>query len=67
MVKSVLGIMGGSGLYHLPGLAGERWETIKSPWGAPSDQVLFAEIGGLPIRFLPRHGRGHQVSPTHIN
>ncbi len=67
MVKSVLGIMGGSGLYHLPGLAGERWETIKSPWGAPSDQVLFAEIGGLPIRFLPRHGRGHHVSPTHIN
>ena len=67
MAKSVLGIMGGSGLYHLPGLAGERWESIKSPWGAPSDQVLFAEIGGLPIRFLPRHGRGHQVSPTHIN
>jgi len=67
MVKSVLGIMGGSGLYHLPGLAGERWETIRSPWGGPSDQVLFAEIGGLPIRFLPRHGRGHQVSPTHIN
>ena len=67
MAKSVLGIMGGSGLYHLPGLAGERWETIRSPWGAPSDQVLFAEIGGLPIRFLPRHGRGHQVSPTHIN
>ncbi len=67
MAKSVLGIMGGSGLYHLPGLAGERWETIRSPWGPPSDQVLFAEIGGLPIRFLPRHGRGHQVSPTHIN
>ncbi len=67
MAKSVLGIMGGSGLYHLPGLAGERWETIKSPWGTPSDQVLFAEIAGLPIRFLPRHGRGHQVSPTHIN
>jgi len=67
MAKSVLGIMGGSGLYHLPGLAGERWESIKSPWGAPSDQVLFAEIGGLPIRFLPRHGRGHKVSPTHIN
>lgn len=67
MAKSVLGIMGGSGLYHLPGLAGERWESIKSPWGAPSDEVLFAEIGGLPIRFLPRHGRGHKVSPTHIN
>lgn len=67
MAKSVLGIMGGSGLYHLPGLAGEHWETIESPWGAPSDQVLFAQIGGLPIRFLPRHGRGHKVSPTHIN
>ena len=67
MAKSVLGIMGGSGLYHLPGLAGEHWETIESPWGAPSDQVMFAQIGGLPIRFLPRHGRGHKVSPTHIN
>ena len=67
MTKSVLGIMGGSGLYHLPGLKGERWETIKSPWGEPSDQVLFAEIDGLPVRFLPRHGRGHKVSPTHIN
>lgn len=67
MAKSVLGIMGGSGLYHLPGLKNERWETISSPWGQPSDQVLFAEIDGLPVRFLPRHGRGHRVSPTHIN
>lgn len=67
MAKSVLGIMGGSGLYHLPGLKGERWEKISSPWGEPSDEVLFAEIDGLPVRFLPRHGRGHRVSPTHIN
>ena len=67
MTKSVLGIMGGSGLYHLPGLKGERWEKIASPWGEPSDEVLFAEIDGLPVRFLPRHGRGHRVSPTHIN
>ena len=59
--------MGGSGLYHLPGLVGERWETVTSPWGEPSDQVLFAEFDGLPLRFLPRHGRGHRVSPSHIN
>lgn len=67
MVKSVLGIVGGSGLYDLPGLEGAEWRDVASPWGEPSDQVLFAEIAGLPIRFLPRHGRGHQVSPTHIN
>jgi 5'-methylthioadenosine phosphorylase len=67
MARSVLGIMGGSGLYHLPGLTGERWEKIASPWGEPSDEVLFAEIDGLPVRFLPRHGRGHRVSPSHIN
>ena len=67
MTATVLGIMGGSGLYHLPGLEGARWELVKSPWGQPSDAVLFAEIDGLPLRFLPRHGRGHRVSPSHIN
>ncbi len=67
MTSTVLGIVGGSGLYDLPGLENPRWETIASPWGEPSDQVLFAEIAGLPIRFLPRHGRGHKISPTDIN
>jgi 5'-methylthioadenosine phosphorylase len=67
MTLSVLGIVGGSGLYDMPALANKRWEAIASPWGAPSDQVLFADIGGLPIRFLPRHGRGHKVPPSAIN
>jgi 5'-methylthioadenosine phosphorylase len=67
MTASVLGIIGGSGFYNLPGLSNARWETVTSPWGAPSDQVLFADIDGLPVRFLPRHGRGHKFSPSEIN
>jgi 5'-methylthioadenosine phosphorylase len=67
MTKSVLGIIGGSGLYNLPALANPHWETVTSPWGAPSDELLFAEINGLPIRFLPRHGRGHRIDPSAIN
>ena len=67
MTASVLGIIGGSGFYNLPGLEKARWEKVMTPWGAPSDEILFAEIGGLPIRFLPRHGRGHPVPPSAIN
>ncbi len=67
MSKSVLGIIGGSGFYHLPGLENPRWEKVMTPWGAPSDEILFAEIEGLPVRFLPRHGRGHPVPPSAIN
>jgi 5'-methylthioadenosine phosphorylase len=67
MTKSVLGIVGGSGLYDLPGLEKAEWRRVASPWGDPSDAILFAELGGLPIRFLPRHGRGHRQSPTTIN
>jgi 5'-methylthioadenosine phosphorylase len=67
VTKSVLGIVGGSGFYNLPGIENPHWEKVSSPWGEPSDEILFAEIDGLPFRFLPRHGRGHRVSPTHIN
>jgi 5'-methylthioadenosine phosphorylase len=67
VVKSVLGIVGGSGFYNLPGIENARWEKVSSPWGEPSDEILFAEVDGLPFRFLPRHGRGHRLSPTHIN
>ena len=67
MTASVLGIIGGSGFYNLPGLSNAHWESVTGPWGAPSDQILFADIDGLPIRFLPRHGRGHKISPTDIN
>ena len=67
MTKSVLGIIGGSGLYDIPALKSVHWEAVGSPWGEPSDQILFAEIDGLPIRFLPRHGRGHELPPSAIN
>ena len=71
MTQSILGIIGGSGFYNLPGLDNASWYTVASPWGQPSDQILFAEIAGpdgsLPIRFLPRHGRGHKLSPSGID
>lgn len=67
MTKAVLGIVGGSGFYSLPGLENARWQQVDSPWGTPSDEILFAELAGLPMRFLPRHGRGHKLSPTGIN
>jgi len=67
MTDTVLGIIGGSGFYDLPGLTNANWQNIESPWGRPSDEILFAEIDGLPVRFLPRHGRGHKIPPSDIN
>ncbi|MEZ5852008.1 MAG: S-methyl-5'-thioadenosine phosphorylase [Hyphomicrobiaceae bacterium] len=67
MTRSVLGIVGGSGLYDLPAFENPRWVEIDTPWGQPSDKVLFAEVDGLPVRFLPRHGRGHRIPPSEIN
>jgi 5'-methylthioadenosine phosphorylase len=67
MARTVLGIVGGSGLYDLPGLERTEWRRITSPWGEPSDALLTAEIGGLPLVFLPRHGRGHRIPPSAIN
>ncbi|MFZ1109943.1 MAG: S-methyl-5'-thioadenosine phosphorylase [Rhodomicrobium sp.] len=67
MAKSVLGIIGGSGVYDLPGLENKRKEAVKSPWGEPSSEVFMGEIAGLPIAFIPRHGPGHKQSPTSIN
>jgi len=67
VTASVLGIVGGSGFYNLPGLSNARWERVESPFGRPSDDILFAEMDGLPVRFLPRHGRGHKVPPSAIN
>ena len=63
----MLAIIGGSGIYDIPGLERTRWETVESPFGRPSDQVLVGELAGKPIAFLPRHGRGHRLSPTDIN
>ena len=67
MTKAVLGIIGGSGIYDLPGLQDVREEAIKSPWGEPSSPVRHGTIAGLPIVFLPRHDKGHRLSPSDIN
>ena len=63
----VLGVMGGSGLYEIDGLTDTRWERIETPWGDPSDELLFGRLGEAQLVFLPRHGRGHRYSPTTIN
>ncbi len=67
MAKSVLGIIGGSGIYDLPGLENVREERIASPWGEPSGALRIGEIAGLPVIFLPRHDKGHRLSPSDIN
>jgi 5'-methylthioadenosine phosphorylase len=67
MTKCVLGIIGGSGIYDLPGLANVRHQAVASPWGEPSAQILTGEIAGLPVVFMPRHDRGHRLSPSDIN
>ncbi len=67
MTKAVLGIIGGSGLYDLPGLQNVREERIESPWGEPSSAVRIGDIEGLPIVFMSRHAQGHRFSPTDIN
>ncbi len=63
----MLAIIGGSGLYDLPGLADTRWETVDTPWGAPSDQIFRGRLGSAQLAFLPRHGRGHRIPPSEVN
>jgi 5'-methylthioadenosine phosphorylase len=67
MTQAVLGIIGGSGIYDLPGLEDAREEVIKSPWGEPSASSRRGSMAGLPIVFLPRHDKGHRLSPSDIN
>ena len=67
MTKALVGIIGGSGVYHLPGLEDEREERVSTPWGEPSDALRFGRIGATEAVFLPRHGRGHRLSPCGIN
>ena len=62
-----IGIIGGSGVYDLDGLADTEWRAVASPFGAPSDELLFGTLDGQPLVFLPRHGRGHRVPPSEIN
>jgi 5'-methylthioadenosine phosphorylase len=67
MPKAVLGVIGGSGIYDLPGLEHVREERIASPWGEPSAPLRIGEVAGLPVVFLSRHDRGHRLSPSDIN
>ncbi|MGB2931730.1 MAG: S-methyl-5'-thioadenosine phosphorylase, partial [Methyloceanibacter sp.] len=67
MAKAILGIIGGSGLYDLPGLEKVREKHIDSPWGKPSSPLRIGEIAGLPIVFMSRHDKGHRLSPSDIN
>jgi len=67
MTEPVIGIIGGSGLYDIAGLEEQVWRDVETPWGKPSDALLFGRLDGVRCVFLPRHGRGHKVSPTHLN
>src|SRR6266853_4332605 len=62
-----IGIIGGSGLYHLDGFTKQKWVSVKTPFGAPSVQFLTGDLAGRPVVFLPRHGRGHRILPSERN
>lgn len=63
----VLGVIGGSGLYEIDGLTETRWESVETPFGTPSDDLLHGSLNGQPVVFLPRHGRGHRLPPSGLN
>ena len=67
MARPILGVIGGSGLYDLPGLTGVRRERVITPFGEPSDEYLIGKLGEQEMIFLPRHGKGHRLSPTEVN
>ncbi|MCA0271602.1 MAG: S-methyl-5'-thioadenosine phosphorylase [Proteobacteria bacterium] len=61
-----IGVIGGSGVYQIDGLEGAEWQTVETPWGSPSDQILTGRLHGVDMAFLPRHGRGHVHSPSAV-
>jgi len=67
MSQWTIGIIGGSGLYEVDGLEDAQWIAVDTPWGKPSDELLIGYINGIKFVFLPRHGRGHRLSPTDLN
>ncbi len=67
MSKTVLGIIGGSGVYGIDGLEDAKWTRVSTPWGEPSDELLLGRLSGVDVVFLPRHGRGHVQTPSTIN
>ena len=66
MAKTMIGVIGGSGVYDLDTLEDRAWVTVDTPWGAPSDQILTGRLAGVEMAFLPRHGRGHRLSPSSV-
>ncbi len=62
-----IGIIGGSGLYHIDGFTDQKWVKVKTPFGAPSDDFLTGKLGGRDVVFLPRHARGHRILPSELN
>jgi len=62
-----IGVIGGSGLYQIDGLTNAEWRSVEGPFGPPSDAILTGELSGVPVAFLPRHGRGHRLGPADIN
>ena len=65
-MQTMIGVIGGSGVYQIDGLEGASWVRVKTPWGKPSDEVLVGRLAGVPMAFLPRHGRGHVHSPSSV-
>lgn len=66
-MDSMIGVIGGSGLYDIDGLEGATWVSVTTPWGKPSDDILVGRLSGTAMAFLPRHGRGHVHAPSDIN
>jgi len=66
MTETMIGVIGGSGIYEIDGLTDAAWQSVASPWGAPSDDILTGTLNGVKMAFLPRHGRGHVHSPTTV-
>ena len=64
---SVVGIIGGSGLYQIEGFTNQKWRKVRTPFGEPSDEILTGTMGGRDVAFLPRHGRGHRILPSELN
>ena len=66
-LKPILGVIGGSGVYEIDGLKNKQWKKVNSSFGEPSDELLFGELNGHQMVFLPRHGRGHVIPPSEVN
>jgi len=67
MAKHRIGIIGGTGLYNIEGFSGQKWVSVKTPFGSPSDALLTGRLAGRDVVFLPRHGRGHRILPSELN